>query len=110
VGAAPARRGRDLLRPAGRVPDDPALGYPPGTPAHQSLPGLIHGLAATVAFGCLSAACFVLARRFAGDPAGRGWARYSTVTGLAVASGYVATAVLTGLDLAGVLPNAPCSG
>jgi hypothetical protein len=88
-------------------PDDPALGYPPGAPAQQTLPGLVHGLAGTVAFGCLSAACFVLARRFGGDPSWRGWARYSTVTGRAVAIGYAATAVLTGLDEAGVLPNAP---
>ena len=88
-------------------PDDPALGYPPGTPAQQTLAGLIHGLAGTVTFGSLSAACFVLARRFAGDPAGRGWARYSTVTGLVVGIGYVATAVLTGLGQTGVLPNAP---
>jgi Protein of unknown function (DUF998) len=88
-------------------PDDPALGYPPGSHAQRSLPGLVHGLAGTVTFGCLSAACLVMARRFAGDPAGRGWARYSLATGLVVAIGYVTTAVLTGLDDAGVLPNAP---
>ena len=82
-------------------------GYPPGTPAQQSLPGLLHGLAGTVAVGCLSAACLVMARRFAGDPGWRGWAPYSTVTGLVVAAGYVATAVVTGLDQAGVLTNAP---
>jgi hypothetical protein len=88
-------------------PDDPALGYPPATPPQQTLAGLIHGLAATITFGCLSAACLVLARRFAGGHSWRGWARYSTVSGLVVAIGYVATAVLTGLDQAGVLPNAP---
>ena len=70
-------------------PDDPALGYPPGTPAQQTLPGLVHGLAGTLTFGCLSAACLVLARRFAGDPFWPG------------------TAVLTGLSQAGVLFNAP---
>jgi hypothetical protein len=53
------------------------------------------------------AACFVLARRFAGDPAWRGWARYSTLTGMVVAAGYLATAVVTGLDQAGALANAP---
>jgi hypothetical protein len=26
-------------------PDNPGLGNPPGTPAQQNLPGLIHGLA-----------------------------------------------------------------
>ena len=92
---------------AGAFPDDPGLGYPPGTPAQQSLPGLIHGLAITVAFGCLSAACLVMARRFADDPTWRGWARYSTGTGLLVATGYLATTVLTGLDQAGMLNNAP---
>jgi hypothetical membrane protein len=68
---------------------------------------LIHGLAITVVFGCLSAACFVMARRFAGEPAGRGWARYSMISGLLVTAGYLATSVLTGLDQAGVLSNAP---
>jgi Protein of unknown function (DUF998) len=88
-------------------PDDPGLGYPPGVPAGQSLPGLVHGLAGTVAFGCLSAACLVLGRRFARDPAWPGWARASTLAGVLVAGGYLATAVLTGLDRSGVLPNAP---
>jgi Protein of unknown function (DUF998) len=92
---------------AAAFPDDPGLGYPPATPAQQSLPGLVHGLVITVAFGCLSAACFVMARLFADDPAWRGWARYSTGTGVVVAAGYVATAVVTGLDQAGGLPNAP---
>jgi hypothetical membrane protein len=92
---------------AAAFPDDPGLGYPPGTLAQQSLSGLIHGLVITVAFGCLSAACFVMARRFADDPAWRSWARYSTVTGLVVAAGYLATSILAGLDQAGVLPNAP---
>jgi Protein of unknown function (DUF998) len=87
--------------------DDPGLGYPPGTPAQQSLHGLLHGLLITLAIGCLSAACLVLARRFTGDPGWRGWARYSTLTGLLVAAGYIATAVVTGLDQAGVLANAP---
>jgi hypothetical protein len=92
---------------AGVFPIAPGLNYPPGTPAQQTLSGLIHGLAITVAFGCLSAACFVMARRFAGEPAGSGWARYSMVSGLVVAIGYLATSVLTGLDQAGVLSNAP---
>jgi Protein of unknown function (DUF998) len=89
------------------VLDDPGLGYPPGIPAQQSLHGLLHSLLVTVAIGCLSAACLVMARRFAGDPGWRGWGRYSTVTGAVVAAGYMATAVVTGLDQAGVLPNAP---
>jgi hypothetical membrane protein len=92
---------------AGVFPIAPGLDYPPGTLAQQTLSGLIHGLAITVAFGCLSAACFVMARRFAAEPAGRGWATYSTVSGLLVAAGYLATSVLTGLDQAGVLAGAP---
>jgi hypothetical protein len=91
----------------GAVLDDPGLGYPPATPAQQSLHGLLHGLLVTVAIGCLSAACLVMARRFAADPGWRGWAGYSTVTGVLVAAGYVATTVVTGLDQAGVLPDAP---
>jgi Protein of unknown function (DUF998) len=92
---------------AAAFPIDPGLGYPPGASDQHSLAGLVHGLVITVAFGCLSAACFVMARHFAGDPAWRGWARYSTVTGLVVTAGYLATSVLTGLDQAGVLPTAP---
>jgi Protein of unknown function (DUF998) len=92
---------------AGAFPIAPGLNYPPGVPAQQTVSGLVHGLAITVAFGCLSAACFVMARRFAREPGGRGWARYSLVSGVLVAIGYLATAVLTGLDQAGVLSNAP---
>jgi hypothetical membrane protein len=92
---------------AGTFSTPPGLNYPPGAPAQQTVSGLIHGLAITVAFGCLSAACFVMARRFAGEPDGRGWAKYSRITGLLVATGYLATAVLTGLDQAGTLSNAP---
>jgi hypothetical membrane protein len=91
----------------GAFPIGPGLNYPPGTPAQQTMSGLIHGLAITVAFGCLSAACFVMARRFAGESTGRGWARYSTISGLLVATGYLATSVITGLDQVGVLAGAP---
>jgi hypothetical protein len=35
------------------------------------------------------------------------WAQYSIATGVVVAVGYVATAVITGLDRAGVLPAGP---
>lgn len=106
-GATPARRGRGVLRVAGGLPGRSRPGHPPGMPARQSLHGLVHGLAGTLAFGCLSAACFVLARRFAGDPAWRGWARYSALTGVVVAAGYLATAAVTGLDQDAGLVNAP---
>jgi hypothetical protein len=39
----------------------------------------------------MAAACFMLARRFAGDPAWRGWAAYSVVTGVLVAVFFVAS-------------------
>jgi hypothetical protein len=39
----------------------------------------------------VAAACFVLARRFAGDSAWRGWAPYSVVTGVLVAVFFIAS-------------------
>lgn len=59
---------------AGLFTTDPALGYPPGVPmpTPQTTHGTIHGLAGLVVFLSPPAACFVLARRFAGDPRWRG--------------------------------------
>lgn len=82
------------LLAAGVFVTDPLLGYPPGTPsgpnATVSWHGTLHNLAGLVAFASLSAACFVLARRFAAQPAGRGWAVYCMVTGVAVLACFVA--------------------
>ena len=82
------------LLAAGVFVTDPLLGYPPGTPsgpnATVSWHGTLHNVAGLVAFASLSAACFVLARRFAAQPAGRGWAVYCTVTGVAVLACFVA--------------------
>jgi hypothetical protein len=72
---------------AGLFPADPAHGFPPGTP--DGVPGAIsrsaklHGVGFLLAFGSLTAACLVLARRFhrAGH---RGWMRFSAVTGAAI--------------------------
>jgi hypothetical protein len=54
---------------AGLFVADPMNGFPPGTPAGRpvsmSLHGTLHIAAAGIAFLCLIAACFVLARRFA---------------------------------------------
>ena len=63
---------------------DPALGFPPGTPAdaHQiSGHGLMHFVTGGIGFLALIAACFVFARRF-GKQGQTGWAVYSVVTGV----------------------------
>lgn len=94
---------------AGIFVTGPALGYPPGAPiASQESPhAAIHGLSGLVAFTTLPAACFVLARRFAGNPAWRGWAAYSVVTGVIVLLSFVFSNLTAVLDQIGTLPNAP---
>ncbi|HEV8190000.1 MAG TPA: DUF998 domain-containing protein, partial [Ktedonobacterales bacterium] len=94
---------------AGIFVTDPSLGYPPGTQGHgpQTLHGTIHGLAGLVVFFSLAAACFVLARRFAGDPRGQRWALYSIMTGTIVAVSFVSSTVMSVLDETGVVPNGP---
>ena len=64
---------------------DPLLGYPPGASSTPTIAGTLHDLFAQLQFISLIAACFVLARRAAANPAGRGWAWYSVATGLLVA-------------------------
>lgn len=69
---------------AGLFVADPMNGFPPGAPAGRpasmTLHGTLHIAAAAIAFLCLIAACFVLARRFAGLGQRR-WAAASRVTG-----------------------------
>jgi Protein of unknown function (DUF998) len=64
---------------------DPMNGFPPGTPAgapgHPTFHGLMHIVSGAIGFLGLIAACFVLARRFAGLGQ-RGWATYSIITGV----------------------------
>lgn len=63
---------------------DPALGFPPGTPANASTitwHGFLHLTSAATGFLALVAGCLVLARRFAGDR-DRAWAAYSAATGV----------------------------
>ncbi|HET7076501.1 MAG TPA: DUF998 domain-containing protein [Chloroflexia bacterium] len=84
---------------AGVFVTDPALGYPPGTPpgpaATTTLHGTIHFLGGAISvFAGLPAACLVLARRFAGDPAWRGWAAYSLGTAVLTVGCFVAFAVM----------------
>ncbi len=64
---------------------DPVLGYPPGVSSTPTVYGTLHNLFGQLQFISLIAACFVLARRDAANPARRGWAWYSVATGLLVA-------------------------
>ena len=71
---------------AGPFVTDPVLGYPPGFPniGPSSLHGTIHNTASLIVFMALPAACFVMGWRFARDPAWRGWAVYSIITGVLI--------------------------
>lgn len=95
---------------AGIFVADPMNGFPPGTPAGRpasiSVHGILHIASAGVAFLCLIAACFVLARRFASQ-AQRQWAIVSRATGIlfllafvGVASGSSSPVVVLGFWLA----------
>ena len=69
---------------AGVFITDPVSGYPPGSPPKPIDPtvhGVLHDLVSLPAFVALTAACFVLCRRFAADGE-RGWALYSAVSGV----------------------------
>lgn len=94
---------------AGVFVTDPSLGYPPGTHSNgpQTLHGTIHGIAGLIVFSSLAAACFVMARRFAGDPDWKGWALYSLVTGILVAVFFIAATAVSALDESGVFPGSP---
>jgi hypothetical protein len=69
---------------AGIFGPDPAYGFPPGAldgmPATVSGHNIVHGAAFLVAIVALTAATFVLARRFASLRL-RGWAAYCVATG-----------------------------
>jgi hypothetical protein len=78
---------------AGIFVTDPVLGYPPGASSTPTVHGILHDLFGQLQFISLSVACFVLARRDAAAPAGRGWAWYSVATGLLVAVSDVAFAL-----------------
>jgi Protein of unknown function (DUF998) len=80
---------------AGIFVADPMNGFPPGTPAGRpasiSLHGMLHIVAAGIAFLCLIAACFVLARRFAALDQRR-WATVSRATGVLFLLGFAGVA------------------
>jgi len=80
---------------AGFFTADPALGFPPGTPADAhavSWHGLLHFVCGGIGFLGLIAACFVFARRFAAHRL-RGWAAYSVATGVLFFAAFVGIAV-----------------
>jgi Protein of unknown function (DUF998) len=64
----------------------------------------VHGVNALVVFPALTIACFVIARRFALQPGGRGWAAYSRITGGLIIVLFVLSTVSGVLDEKGVLP------
>lgn len=83
---------------AGIFSADPALGFPPGTPADAhdvSWHGLLHFVTGGIGFLSLIAGCFVLASRFAwlGE---RGWAAYSVIVGVVFFAGFAGIAVGSG--------------
>ena len=94
---------------AGFFVTDPSLGYyPPGTSSStHTLHGTIHGANAPLAFGSLTMAIFVLARRFASDRQWRGWALYSLVTEILFLGSFIAGLAVAVLDQHGVLPHSP---
>ena len=80
---------------AGFFTADPALGFPPGTPADAhaiSWHGLLHFICGGIGFLGLIAACFVFARRFAAQRQ-RGWVAYSVATGVIYLAAFAGIAV-----------------
>ena len=80
---------------AGFFTADPALGFPPGTPADAhaiSWHGLLHFICGGIGFLGLIAACFVFARRFAARRQ-RGWVAYCVATGVIYLAAFAGIAV-----------------
>jgi hypothetical protein len=68
----------------GLFSQDPSGGYPPGThDAAATVHGQVHTLFAMVTIVALAAGCFVLARRFAAEPAWRSWSALAAAAGIA---------------------------
>lgn len=80
---------------AGVFVADPMNGFPPGAPSGRpasiSVHGMLHIASAGIAFLCLIAACFVLARRFAAFDQPR-WAAFSRATGVLFFAGFAGVA------------------
>lgn len=94
---------------AGIFVTDPGLGYPPGvpTPVNPTGHAVIHALSGLAVFITLPIATFVMIRRFAGDPAWRGWVLYSLLTGIIMLASFVIQQVLGAMDQQGAIQNAP---
>jgi Protein of unknown function (DUF998) len=83
---------------AGLFRADPALGFPPGTPADASSVswhGLLHFATGGTGFLALIAACGIFSRRFAALQQ-RGWAAYSAITGVVFCAAFVGIAAGAG--------------
>jgi len=79
---------------AGAFRADPSLGFPAGTadgPGPVSWHGLLHFVAGGIGFSCIAAACFILARRDAGEGR-RGFASFSRATGVLFLAGFAMVA------------------
>jgi len=72
---------------AGIFRSDPALGFPPGTPATNnaiSTHGILHFVFGAIGFAGLIAVCLIFARRFS-DLGQRGWSMFSLAVVLSFA-------------------------
>jgi hypothetical membrane protein len=87
---------------AGIFVTDPVNSYPPGAPTTPTVHGGIHVLLSLFVFAALIAACIVLARRFALDPAWRAWVPYSIATAVVVLVFFILTDVAAAQG-----PNSP---
>ena len=68
----------------GLFAQDPSGGYPPGArPGAVTVHGQLHTLFAVITITALASGCFVLAARFAAEPAWRRWAVLAAAAGVA---------------------------
>jgi len=68
----------------GLFAQDPSGGYPPGARAGAAtVHGQVHTLFAMITITALAGGCFVLAARFAAEPAWRRWAPFAAAAGVA---------------------------
>ena len=68
----------------GLFAQDPSGGFPPGARAMATtVHGQLHTLFAMITITALAGGCFVLARRFAAEPAWRRWAAVAAAAGVA---------------------------
>lgn len=80
---------------AGIFTADPAMGFPPGTPADAhsvSWHGMLHLVSGAIGFIGLVAACLTFARRFAERKEG-GWAAFAVVTAIVFFASFIGVAV-----------------